>query len=88
MNVARFAARHGRVIVFAVIFITLAGVYSMTTLPSGIYPEVEFPRVVAVAHSGNLSPRLMMITVTRRLEEAAREAVSYTHLTLPTIYSV
>jgi len=75
MNVARFAARHGRVIVFAVIFITLAGVYSMTTLPSGIYPEVEFPRVVAVAHSGNLSPRLMMITVTRRLEEAAREVL-------------
>jgi multidrug efflux pump subunit AcrB len=42
----------------------------MTLLPSGIYPEVEFPRIVAVAQSGDLSPRLMMIAVTRPLEEA------------------
>jgi CzcA family heavy metal efflux pump len=75
MNVARFARANARVIVFGVVFITLAGAYSMTTLPSGIYPEVEFPRIVAVAHSGDLSPRLMMIAVTRPLEEAAREVL-------------
>jgi CzcA family heavy metal efflux pump len=75
MNVGRFARHHARVIVFAVLVITLAGVYAMTTLPSGIYPEVEFPRIVVVAHSGDLSPRLMMISVTRALEEAAREVL-------------
>lgn len=75
MNVARFARDNARVIVFGVIFITLAGAYSMTTLPSGIYPEVEFPRIAVVAHSGDLSPRLMMIAVTRPLEEAAREVL-------------
>src|SRR3954470_3963311 len=75
MTVARFARDNARVIVFAVLFLTLAGGYSMTTLPSGIYPEVEFPRIVAVAQSGDLSPRLMMISVTRRLEEAAREVL-------------
>src|SRR5438093_11820340 len=75
MTVAHFAREHARTIVFAVVVITLAGLYSITTLPSGIYPEIEFPRIVAVAHSGDLSPRLMMIAVTRRLEEAAREVL-------------
>lgn len=75
MNVALFARNNARVIVFGVIFITLAGIYSITALPSGIYPEVEFPRIAVVAHSGDLSPRLMMIAVTRPLEEAAREVL-------------
>jgi CzcA family heavy metal efflux pump len=75
VTVAHFARNNARVIVFGVVFITLAGLYSITTLPSGIYPEVEFPRIVTVAHSGDLSPRLMMIAVTRPLEEAAREVL-------------
>src|SRR5262245_56715040 len=75
MNIGRFARDNARVIVFAAFALSLAGVYSMTTLPSGIYPEIEFPRIVAVAHSGDLSPRLMMIAVTRRLEEAARQVL-------------
>ena len=75
MNLARFAKDNARVIVFGVLFITLAGAYSITALPSGIYPEVEFPRIAMVAHSGDLSPRLMMIAVTRPIEEAAREVL-------------
>jgi CzcA family heavy metal efflux pump len=75
MTVAHFAREQARTIVFAVIVITLAGLYSITILPSGIYPEVEFPRIVAVAHSGDLSPRIMQIAVTRPLEEAAREVL-------------
>ncbi len=72
MNVARFAKHNARAIVFGVVFITLAGLYSITALPSGIYPEVEFPRIAIVAHSGDLSPRIMLIAVTRPIEEAAR----------------
>ncbi len=72
MNVSRFAADHSRVIVLGVVLMTLAGLYSMTVLPSGIYPEVEFPRIVVIAQAGNLSPRLMLLAVTRPLEEAAR----------------
>jgi hydrophobe/amphiphile efflux-1 (HAE1) family protein len=75
MNVARFARANARVIILGVVLMTLAGAYSITALPSGIYPEVEFPRIVAVARSGDLSPRLMMIAVTRPLEEAAREVL-------------
>jgi CzcA family heavy metal efflux pump len=73
MSVGRFAREHSHVIVLGVLVVTLAGAYSMTSLPSSIYPEVEFPHLVAVARSSDLSPQLMMLAVTRRLEEAARE---------------
>jgi len=75
VNVAHFARTNARVIVFGVVFITLAGLYSITALPSGIYPEVEFPRIAIVAHSGDLAPRIMLVAVTRPLEEAAREVL-------------
>src|SRR5919201_5194929 len=72
MTVAQFGSRNARAIVFAVVFLTLAGVYSVTVLPSGIYPEVQFPRIAIVAQSGDLSPRIMLVAVTKPLEEAAR----------------
>ena len=43
MNIARFALRNQRAIVFGVVLVTVAGLYALGTLPSGIYPEVEFP---------------------------------------------
>jgi CzcA family heavy metal efflux pump len=72
MTVASFAARYARVIVFAVACITLAGVYSLTILPRGIYPEVEFARIAVIVNSGDLSPQIMLVSVTRPIEEAAR----------------
>ena len=75
MSIAGFAARHSRAILLAVVLLTGAGLYAMVTLPSNIYPEVEFPRIGMVAHSGDLSPRMMMLAVTRPLEEAARSVL-------------
>src|SRR5512143_1728634 len=72
MNVARFAIKNARAVVLGVIMLTGDGIYAMTTLPSNIYPEVEFPRIVMVAHAGDLAPRMMQLAVTRPLEEAAR----------------
>ena len=62
--------RH-RTFVFTVgVALLLAGVVSLTRLGSGIYPEVEFPRIVAVARSGDLTPSLMQAVVVRPLESA------------------
>jgi CzcA family heavy metal efflux pump len=41
-------------------------------LPSNVYPELSFPRIVIVAHSGDLSPQNMLLNVTRPLEETAK----------------
>ena len=57
-----------------VALVTLAlivfGILSMYVLPSGIYPEVDFPRLVVVAHVGDLPPEVVQTSATRPLEEA------------------
>ena len=37
-------------------------------MPSGIYPEVEFPRIVVVARGGDAPPELTQIALARPLE--------------------
>jgi CzcA family heavy metal efflux pump len=85
MNLAQFASRNGRAIALGVVLLTAAGFYSMFSLPSSIYPEVEFPRIVIVAKSGDLSPRLMQLAVTRPLEEAARAVLGVRRVRSKTI---
>jgi CzcA family heavy metal efflux pump len=85
VNVARFASRNSRVILLAILLLSAAGLYSMATLPSNIYPEVEFPRIAMVAHSGDLAPRMMQLAVTRPLEEAARTVLGVRRVRSKTI---
>jgi CzcA family heavy metal efflux pump len=73
MNVARFAERQGRAVLLLVLLIAVAGGLALNSLPSSIYPPLEFPRLVVVAHSGTLPARSMMLIVTRPLEQAAME---------------
>ena len=40
------------------------------SLPSSIYPPLQFPRIVIIAHSGTLPSESMMLTVTRPIEQA------------------
>ncbi len=46
------------------------GVVSLETLPRGIYPEVDFPRIAVVARAGDLPPDVMVASATRPLEQA------------------
>jgi CzcA family heavy metal efflux pump len=85
MNVARFASRNSQVILLGIVLLSAAGLYSMATLPSNIYPEVEFPRIQMVAHTGDLSPRMMQLAVTRPLEEAARTVLGVRRVRSKTI---
>src|SRR3982751_4507159 len=45
-----------------------SGALVATRLPSGIYPEVEFPRIVVVARGGDAPPAITQVTLTRPLE--------------------
>ena len=38
-----------------------SGALVATRLPSGIYPEVEFPRIVVVARGGDAPPLLTQV---------------------------
>jgi CzcA family heavy metal efflux pump len=71
MNIVRFC-RDNRYAVFLITLMLVAvGFTAMYQLPSNIYPETNFPRIMILAHSGDLAPDSMLLTVTRPLEEAA-----------------
>lgn len=65
-----FCRRHATVIALATAFAAGFGVWATTRLASGIYPEVDFPRIVVVAHVGDAPAEGVVPTVTRPLEAA------------------
>ncbi len=73
MNVVR-VCRDNRYAVYLITALLFgAGLWAIFNLPSNIYPEVNFPRIMILAHSGDLPPDSMLISVTRPLEQAAME---------------
>lgn len=70
MNVVRFCYRNRYAVYLLTAVLTLAGVLSFFELPSNIYPELNFPRIMILVHSGDLSPATMLLTVTRPIEES------------------
>jgi len=73
MSFAGAALHHSRAIVLVAIALVIAGVLAALSLPSSIYPPLEFPRIVTIVHSGTLPPQAMMLTVTRPIEQAILE---------------
>jgi multidrug efflux pump subunit AcrB len=73
MSVAAFALRYSRACALIAAALVVGGVITALTLPSSIYPPMQFPRIVIIAHSGTLPSRSMMLIVTRPLEQAALE---------------
>jgi len=69
MNIARFSDRHHKATYLVVALLCVAGLYATTQLPSAIYPEVEFPRIIVVAEGVQLEPRNMITAVARPLED-------------------
>jgi CzcA family heavy metal efflux pump len=69
VNVAALAQRHSRAAALIAVALVVGGVIAALALPSGIYPPLQFPRIVIVVHSGTLPPDTMMLTVTRPIEE-------------------
>lgn len=87
MNIARFADRHHKATYLVVALLCVAGLYSVFQLPSSIYPEVEFPRIIVVAEGGQLEPRNMVVAVARPLEDAvsALQGVQIARVTSRTV---
>ena len=73
MNPARFATTQSRAVLLVTALLALAGAIASIALPSNIYPPLDFPRIVAIAHSGSTPARSMTLTVARPLEQAIME---------------
>jgi len=73
VSFAALAIRHSRAAMLVTIALVVAGAISAFSLPSSIYPPLQFPRIVTIVKSGTLPSQSMMLTVTRPIEQAVME---------------
>jgi CzcA family heavy metal efflux pump len=69
----RFATRHALSITFIAVALCLAGVLSALRMPSSVFPQTDFPRVVILVDNGIMPADEMMATITRPIEEAMKD---------------
>src|SRR5580658_1117398 len=71
--IPRFALRHAISINFIVIALCGAGVYSAFHMPSALFPQTEFPRVIIMVENGVMPADEMMASITRPIEETMKQ---------------
>jgi len=69
----RFAASYKVVIAFVALALCLGGAYSAFHIPSSVFPQTDFPRVVILVDNGVMPADEMMATITRPIEEAMKD---------------
>jgi CzcA family heavy metal efflux pump len=75
-----FAIRHRLAIAFVSAALCLAGVYAVFNLPSSVFPQTNFPRVVILVDNGVMPADEMMATVTRPIEEVMKDIPGATRI--------
>lgn len=70
--IGRLAIRHTTAILFFSFSLCAAGIYSARHIPSSVFPQTDFPRVVVNVDNGVMAADEMMATVTRPIEAAMK----------------
>jgi multidrug efflux pump subunit AcrB len=84
-NLASRAKPYFGAVVLTAALLTAGGVYSALRMPSGVYPEVTFPRLAVVAKKPGLAVPNMEVMVTRPLEQALSEVIGVERVRAKTI---
>jgi multidrug efflux pump subunit AcrB len=84
-NLASRARPYFGAVVLTVVLLSAGGVYSALRMPSGIYPEVTFPRIAVVASKPGLAVPNMEVQVTQPLEQAVRTVLGVSRVRSKTI---
>src|SRR5258706_14159663 len=83
-SIGEFSRQHSKAISFVVLALCLGGAYSALGMPSSVFPQTDFPRVVIMVDNGVMPADEMMVRVTRPIEEAMKDvpgAVTLRNLT-------
>src|SRR4051794_12029446 len=72
-------------VVLTCALLTAGGIYSAARMPSGVYPEVTFPRIAVVARVPDWDVTKMEVKVTRPLEEAVSTVLGVAQVRSKTI---
>ncbi len=70
MNLARFVSNQSRAVLVIVALLCAAGIYSAWQLPSALFPQTDFPRIVVIVDNGVVPAPQMLASVTKPIEEA------------------
>jgi len=71
--VGRFAMRYGVAVAFVCVALCLGGIYAAFHIPSSVFPQTNFPRVVILVDNGVMPADEMMATITRPIEESMKD---------------
>ncbi|HEY2867836.1 MAG TPA: efflux RND transporter permease subunit, partial [Pyrinomonadaceae bacterium] len=70
MTLSEMVHRQSRGVMTVVALLCVAGILAAWQLPSAIFPNTDFPRVVIILDNGDVPADQMLATVTRPVEEA------------------
>jgi multidrug efflux pump subunit AcrB len=85
LNLASKARPYFGAVVLTATLLTAGGIYSVTRMPSGVYPEVTFPRIAVVAKLPGLAVPNMEVQVTQPLEQAVSTVIGVAQVRSKTI---
>ena len=69
----QFAIQNKLAIVFIALALCVAGMYAALHMPSSVFPQTNFPRVVILVDNGVMPGDEMMAIITRPIEEAMKD---------------
>jgi CzcA family heavy metal efflux pump len=70
MNLAGIISTQKRAVMVVIGLLCLLGIFAAFQLPTAIFPNTDFPRIVVVVDNGVIPADQMLVTVTRPVEEA------------------
>jgi len=70
MNLAGLVSQQSRAVIVLVLLLCIAGGYAAWHLPTAIFPNTDFPRIVIVIDNGVVPAPQTLASVTRPIEEA------------------
>src|SRR5947208_3293158 len=85
LNLASRVRPYLGAVVLTVCLLTAGGIYSATRMPSGVYPEVTFPRIAVVAKVPAMAVANMDVLVTQPLERELSTVIGVAQVRSKTI---
>jgi CzcA family heavy metal efflux pump len=70
MNLARTISQQSRAVIVFVLLLCVAGLFAAWNLPTAIFPNTDFPRIVITVENGEVPADQMLVSVTQPIEEA------------------
>src|SRR5207248_1024263 len=70
MSLARTVSEQKRAVIVVVALLCVAGLYAAWQLPTAIFPQTNFPRIVITVDNGVVPAPQTLVSVTRPIEEA------------------